>query len=135
MSINPIYTRLLGAVVVVLLTLGLPSPAFSSETPDRGALKLGNKLHCADKTYTLRESTWTWSCMRKNKTRAYSFVHPAFAFDLLTNDKCAPSRQVWFTMPGNGWAVAAKSHDAVATKQLAAEVQKETGGFTFYVCR
>lgn len=153
MNVFPIYTRLLGAagtisfIVYIILSAWNPQTmtppegelVFRSATTiskvDHGAIKLGDKLNCAKKTYTLRKKTWTWSCMNKSKTRGYSLVHPDFAFDLLTDDTCAPSRQVWFTMPGNGWAIGAKSRSALATKQLASEVQKQTGGFTFYACR
>lgn len=146
-------TRLLGGLMAVFFTtyivLSIWNPTTSSPSEvtlryqssaeplsiDKGAAKLGAKLNCAKKTYTLREKTWTWSCMNKSKTMGYSLVHPAFAFDLLTNDKCAVKDQVWFNHANNGWAIAAKSHNGTATRALAESVRDQVGGFTAYVCR
>jgi hypothetical protein len=105
--------------------------------PERAALKLGDKLHCSEKSYTLKEKVWTWTCVTKNKQRAYSLVHPDFAFDLLvaSDRKCAVKNQLWFVSAPNDWAIAARSRSGVATRDLAMEVKKRTGGLTFYVCR
>lgn len=135
--------RLLAGLCFVIMSLTLVAqPAAGSlmepvNSPEVGAQKLGDKLHCSDKSYTLKKKVWTWTCVSKNKSRAYSLVHPDWASELFfaTGTKCATHRQVWFVFAPNNWAVGVRSKTAVGTKTLAAEVRKTTGGYADYVCR
>lgn len=140
---------ILGLLVGLVLGLSVEAPAettnrdtvpvsYKSEPqPEKKALHLGSKLNCSKKSYILREKTWTWTCVTKNKQRAYSLVHPDFAFDLLvaSDRKCAPKRQVWFVSTPSNWAIAARTRSAVGTRPMAMDIKKRTGGLAFYVCR
>ena len=139
---------ILGLLVGLVLGLSIEAPAETTNdtapvsyqteaSPEKAALKLGKKLNCAEKTYTLKERVWTWSCVSKNQQRAYSLVHPDFGVDLFfaTGNNCAPARQVWFVFAPNDWAVGVKSREGAGTRALAAEVRKRTGGYADYVCR
>jgi hypothetical protein len=135
--------RLLAGLCFAILSLVLvaqPSAGSMIEPttrPETGALKLGDKLRCSNQSYTLKEKVWTWTCVSKNKQRAYSLIHPDWADELFyaTGKKCASSRQVWFVFAPNNWAIGVRSKQGTGTKALATEVRKTTGGYADYVCR
>lgn len=105
--------------------------------PERGALKLGDKLGCARKSYELRKRIWTWTCVSKNHQRAYSLIHPDYAIDLLiaSEQKCAPARQVWFVSAPNSWGITGRTRTQAGTRELIMDIRKVTKGLAFYLCR
>lgn len=105
--------------------------------PERGALKLGDKLGCARKSYELRKKIRTWTCVSKNHKRAYSLIHPDNALDLLiaSEQTCAPARQVWFVSAPNSWGVTGRTRTQAGTRELIMDIQKVTKGLAFYLCR